>query len=250
MTKKHSVLLLIMILAISLSSMLFTGCGDEAADDGSGSSGEKKTEEQQTSEESKEIDEEYYKASALTEQPVPDPEDFVGKAKIGSAGGKKGIHSSKWTPRESAPWICVARAKDPVMRLRIAYAMKQAIKLDNVKYSGKKEKRVTFYEEAAKVDFDLPEVTGKCYTSCTSVASVCLRAAGFSKKVAPKLVYSDSNSSKTNLRKHLKELDDLFTCYETSDYTADPAKLEPGDILFSEHHVAVVIRSENRIEME
>ena len=197
--------------------------------------------------------EDLYKASALSDQPVPDPEDFVGKAKIGSAGGKKGIHGSKWTPREKAPWICVIRAKDPAMRLRIAKAMKQAIKLDNVKYSGKKEKRITFYEEASKVDFDLPEVNAECYTSCTSVASVCLRAAGFSKKVAPKLVYSDSKSPKTNLRKHLKEIADdfgIFAYYETPDYTADSSKLEPGDILFSEHHVAVVIRSENKVDLD
>ena len=245
--RKNLTLLILFILIFILAACVFVKCSGKSSDNDKDSSEKNKTEDVRSDEDN---EEDYYKESALSKQELPDPDEFVGKAKIGSAGGKKGIHSSKWTPRTKAPWICVARANDPAMRLRIAKAMKQAIKLDNVKYSGKKEKRVTFYEEASDVNFDLPEVTAECYTSCTSVASVCLRAAGFSKKVAPKLVYSDSKSPKTNLRKHLKELDTIFTCYETEDYTADSSRLQPGDILFSEHHVAVVIRSENIIKLD
>lgn len=175
-----------------------------------------------------------------------DPMEFVGAPTIASAGGE-GIHESKWTPREDAPWICVVRAKDPAMRLKIAQAMTQALELHQVGYSGDKEKRQTLYQEAAKVDFDLTKVTAECYTSCTSVASVALRAAGYPEDVAPQLVYSDSLSEKTNLRKHLTARPELFDAFTTEDYTASADKLQAGDILFSEHHVAIVIRSANPV---
>ena len=176
-----------------------------------------------------------------------DPMLYVGAPTIASAGGE-GIHDSEWSPRENAPWICVIRAKDPEKRLKIAEAMTQALELHQVKYSGDKEKRQTFYQEAAKVDFDLTKVTAECYTSCTSVASVALRAAGYPEEVAPQLVYSDSLSEKTNLRKHLAARTDLFDAFTTEDYTASADKLEAGDILFSEHHVATVIKSENPVD--
>ena len=177
-----------------------------------------------------------------------DPSLYVGEPVLASAGGE-GIHDSSWTPRESSPWICVVRAKDPEMRIKLARAMTQALDLHQVRYSVDKELRQTLYREAEAVGFDLTKVTAECYTSCTSVTTTAMRAAGFPEDVAPSLAYSDSTSEKTNLRKILCARPDLFDAYTTEDYTADSGRLQAGDILFSRHHTAVVIRAANPVPL-
>ena len=102
--------------------------------------------------------------------------DEHGKAYGGQAGDQTGnelstrayyVHSKGWR---------VFRPKDPEQGIMIARAAKAAC--DNPAIGYDQWQRLTLYNEAQKVGFDLAKVAVPCETDCSALVRVCCAAAG------------------------------------------------------------------------
>ena len=102
--------------------------------------------------------------------------DERGQAHGGQAGDQTGnelsvrpyyVHSKGWR---------VFRPKDPEQGLIIARAAKAAC--DNPRIGYDQWQRLTLYNEAQKVGFDIAKVAVPCETDCSALVRVCCAAAG------------------------------------------------------------------------
>lgn len=170
------------------------------------------------------------------------PDDFYGTPKYAGCGGG-GIYISKYKNRG---WTALYRPKDPATALAIANAAKEANKYKKVppvKYSADKKKRQTLYKEAEKVNFDFSQIKTKCYSSCSSFASVCARAGGIPKEYAKALTWSDKLPG--DLMKS-----GLYEKYTGKKYANDPNFWRPGDMLvLNGEHCYTVVQSKNKIDL-
>lgn len=182
----------------------------------------------------------YYSESVIIGQATADEHGNIRGGKAGDQTGKE-VATGKWSHSSKSGaynhWTHVFRAKDKATRLKLAQAMLDACANKHVGYDQGGHDRGTLYDEAKKVKWKIADVKKNCETTCASVVSVCLRAAGFPESVAPR--YYDS----TEIVKHLKGNKD-FTTYTSDAYTAHSNKLQPGDILVSKgHHTCMVVKS-------
>ena len=138
-------------------------------------------------------------------------------------------------------WDFVLRAKDPAIAKKLAANMIAACENDCVGYDQNSPDRNSLYDCAEANNWDIAGITTNCETTCASVVSVCLNAAGVN---VPRTwqsgeVYDDVMAT------------GQFIAYTSSDYTASPDKLLPGDILVTDGtHTAMVVESPNPFEFD
>ena len=190
----------------------------------------------------KSVDPGAYVSSPASASTNLNPDDFYGTVQYAGCG-RSGIYISKYKNRG---WTTLLRPKNPATAIGIANAARQANKYKNVppvKFNTDKQKRQTFYKESEKVNFDFSKVHKKCYSSCSSFASVCARAGGVPKKYAPALVYSDS------LPKRLIS-SGLYEEYKGKKYANNPDFWQPGDLLVLKGaHCYTVVQSKNKLKL-
>ena len=159
------------------------------------------------------------------------------------SGGEVSVSNWGYGKSSGSPyhWKYVFRAKDPSIGKALAEDMKAAAANNHIGYDQQSPDRYTFYEEAKKVNWDIAAITTNCETTCASAVSVCLNAEGIN---VPKLWYSGI------VARDLQNTG-LFYCFTSSDYTASPANLLPGDILVNpDKHTAMVVESPNLFQFD
>jgi hypothetical protein len=129
-------------------------------------------------------------------------------------------------------WIYAARFKDPAKAEIVARCMEAAAKNNNIGYDQKYPDRVSLYDAAKKVNFDVSKVNKKVETTCSSVVSVCINAAGVK---FPAKAYADNHE----IINELKSRNKYFT--EVTQSKKNTKHLNRGDILCSESHTAVAL---------
>lgn len=170
-----------------------------------------------------------------------------GKLRGCKAGDQSGgeVSTSSWSYGKSSGspyhWKYVFRAKDPEIAKKIAANMKAACANNHIGYDKNNPDRCSLYDQAKRVGWDISKISTNCETTCASVVSVCLNAAGVN---VPRMWYSGivyKDIMKTG----------QFECLTSSDYTASSAKLLPGDILCNpDRHTAMVVESPNKFTFD
>lgn len=168
--------------------------------------------------------------------------DERGKVKGGKAGDQTGREccTGKWSYSSNKNaynhWVYVFRAKNPKTAKKLAKKMLEACANDHVGYDQKIPDRYSFHEEAEKVGWDIKAITKNCETTCTSAMAVCLNAVGIpTRKIwTVNNVYADLKATQQ------------FYILSSKKYTRSSAYLEPGDILLSGCHGAMVVESPNK----
>lgn len=144
--------------------------------------------------------------------------DERGQAHGGVAGDQTGnelsvrpyyVHSKGWR---------VFRPKDPEKGLIIARAAKAAC--DNPHIGYDQWQRLTLYNEAQKVGFDLARVAVPCETDCSALVRVCCVAAGI-----------DVRNFDTSTEASALMATGAFEELTAAKYTKSGDYLRPGDIL-------------------
>ena len=148
-------------------------------------------------------------------------------------GGEVGI--GKWTYSSKSGaynnWKYVIRAKDPALAKKLADSMKKACLNNHIGYDQKAPDRFSCYDEAKAVGWDLSKIKNDCETTCASIISVCLNGAGINVGR-----YWDSSMVYNDLKQTGK-----FNIFSSSEFTASPNLLEPGDILLSDFDLPLVL---------
>ena len=160
-----------------------------------------------------------------------------------SAGDQSGseVDLGGWSCGGASSWDYVLRAKDPSIAKKLAANMIAACNNDHVGYDQDSPDRDSLYDAAKANNWDIAGITTNCETTCASVVSVCLNAAGVS---VPRTWCSGE------VRDDVMATG-MFDCYTSSDYTRSSAKLLPGDILVNDEvHTAMVVESPNPFEFE
>ena len=171
---------------------------------------------------------------------------YIGQACANERGGLSGgqagdqtkgeVRISKWG--SGYGWIYVYRAVDPAIRLKLAQAMKDTCANNNIGYDTKQPDRYSAYDLAEKNGHNIKDINKKCETTCSQAVSMCMRAAGVPKKYAPR--HFDIATMTRVMRTNK-----MFKCYRGKSYTQSTLKLQPGDILLSSHHTAIVTKAKN-----
>ena len=167
--------------------------------------------------------------------------DERGKVKGGKAGDQTGNEAAvaSWTYSSSSSafnhWNYVFRCKNPKTAKKLAKKMIEACENDHIGYDQQIPDRYSFHEEAEKVGWDIKAITTNCETTCTSAMAVCLNAVGIpTRKIwTVDHVYNDLYNTQQ------------FYILTSKKYTASSTYLEPGDILLSPCHGAMVVESPN-----
>ena len=158
--------------------------------------------------------------------------DERGKATGGMDGDNNGREvstQSYYVRSASAPWR-VLRAKDAGQAAQIAECMRRACENDNIGYN--QSRRLTLYNLARPLDFDVSRVTTPCATDCSALVRVCCAFAGIN--VAN---FTTSDEAKLLLATG------AFVELTASKYRTGSAYLREGDILVtpSKGHTVVVL---------
>lgn len=160
--------------------------------------------------------------------------------KGGLHGGKPGdqtgheVQISYWS--KGYGWLKVYRHKDPATRLKIAQYVMDACENNNIGYNVDKPNRYAAWDAAEKNGHDIKGIKTKGDTTCTQLVSMVLRAVGTPKKYAPR--FCDVAVAERVLPKN----PDLIELKGKA-YTTIPDNLEPGDMLLSSEHMAVVVKT-------
>lgn len=170
----------------------------------------------------------------------------IGQACANERGGLAGGKAGDQTGREVVitnwgagyGWIYVYRAKDPAMRLKLADAMTETCKNSNIGYDTAKPDRYSAWDLAEKNGHKISKINKKCETTCSQAVSMCMRAAGVPKKYAKR--HYDIVTMTAAMRGC-----PLFKVYKSRSYTKMSKNLQPGDILLSSHHTAIVVKAPN-----
>lgn len=159
--------------------------------------------------------------------------DEHGTYKQGKAGDqtKVEVYTCKWYNR---PWNVILRAKDSVIRDKIAKAMEMACKNDEIGYA--QYYRNTLWNDVKNNKFDTSKTTKAVNTDCSALVCVCCAYAG----VPTRYLYINNNSLTTStLKKNLIQ-SGMFEAITDSKYLTSDKYLKRGDILLYEgHHTAV-----------
>lgn len=154
--------------------------------------------------------------------------DERGKAYGGVAGDqtKKEVYIRSWY---SKPWHTVFRPKSTAIAEKIARAMEQACKNDNIGYD--QHQRTTLFTQAKAKKWDVSKVTVKCETDCSALVAVCCNAAGI----------TVSKDMYTGNEKTILSGTGKFTVYTSNKYVGTSDYLKRGDILLGNGHTAIVL---------
>ncbi len=129
-------------------------------------------------------------------------------------------------------WIYIARFKDPTKAEIVAKCMEDAANNNNIGYDQNYPDRISLYNAAKDVGFDVSKVKTKVETTCSSVVSVCINAAGVK---FPSKVYADNNKMINELKSRDKYFIEMTKSKKSTKY------LNRGDILCSSSHTAVAL---------
>ena len=156
-----------------------------------------------------------------------------GTYKNGQAGDqtKVEVYIRTWYNR---PWNVILRAKDNLVREKIATAMELACKNDKIGYS--QATRNSLWNNIKSVKFDPSKTTKEVNTDCSALVCVCCAYAG----VPIQYLQIGNNSLTTStLRKYLLQ-SGMFEAITDKEYLINDKNLLRGDILLYEgHHTAV-----------
>lgn len=156
--------------------------------------------------------------------------DENGNAHGGSAGDQNGkeVSTQNWY-KHSKGWR-VLRAKDAGKAAKIAQSMKAACANANIGYD--QYQRLTLYNAAQPLGFDVSKVTKKVECDCSSLVRVCLAYAGI--KVG---------NFRTTDQAKIMLASGEFTELTGSKYTDQSAYLKAGDVLVTrtQGHTVVVL---------
>ena len=140
-------------------------------------------------------------------------------------------------------WGYVIRAKDKNTAEKIASAMEKAVYNNHIGYDM--GQRLSLYNLAVKVGFNLEKVTKNCETDCSAAVAVALRYAGFSDSTVRG---TNGNLFVTATMVNKLRATGKFDIFKSKEYTQSPNKLLRGDILVLEgEHTAVVVHSVNDV---
>ena len=158
----------------------------------------------------------------------------IGNARIsefGTVNGKRGDQTGKEVMTQpfstGGKWEYCIRPKSATVAQKIAHAMVQACKNNNIGYS--QTDRTSLSVAAAKVNYDLSKV-GKCNCDCSALVAVCVNAAGI--HVSP---YMYTGNELALLKQTGK-----FTVITGADQCKRGKNLRAGDILLRKGHTAIV----------
>lgn len=153
--------------------------------------------------------------------------------KDGQAGDqtKVEVYIRTWYNR---PWNVILRAKDNIVRDKIAKAMELACKNNQIGYS--QLQRNTLWNNIKNNKFNPSKTTKEVNTDCSALVCVCCAYAG----VPIQYLQIGNNSLTTStLRKYLLQ-SGMFEAITDKEYLINDKKLLRGDILLYEgHHTAV-----------
>lgn len=160
----------------------------------------------------------------------------IGHASIDERGdfrdGKPGDQTGKevcirdWY---SAGWNKVIRPNKAKRAEKIAKAMEEACRNDNIGYS--QSSRSTLYTEAKEKQWEISKITQKCNTDCSALVRVCVCAAGI--EIGD--IYTGNEAA-------VLKNTGKFTILTDKKYTDEDRYLKRGDILLKEGiHTAIVL---------
>ena len=163
--------------------------------------------------------------------------DENGKASGGKPGDQTGkeIIVQNWYLRQGG-WTLVFRAKELTIAEKIAKAMEQACANNNIGYD--QSQRTTLYTKAKEVNWDLSKIKDKCECDCSSLAAVCVNAAGI---LINKNMYTGS-------QKVLLEATEQFNVLTDKKYLTKADYLKRGDIILGPGHTAIVLSNGVQVE--
>lgn len=157
--------------------------------------------------------------------------DERGKYSAGRAGDQDGqeVAIRSWYNR---PWNKVLRAKNPVVAEKIAKAMEDACRNENIGYD--QYERTTLYDLCKANGWNIKAVNRSCETDCSALVAVCVNAAGV--RVSGS-IYTGNESAAL-----LKTGE--FELLEAPKYLLTDEYLKRGDILLYEfHHTAIALEN-------
>lgn len=157
-------------------------------------------------------------------------------SKYGKLGDQttKEVRFDNWY---NGDWNVVLRPKDSKRAERIAVAMEQAAKNEQIGYT--QSQRITLYVEAIKVGFDLSKIETVCGCDCSSLVAVAVNAAGIT---VSRDIYTG------NMVKALMATGE-FEKYIAKQYLKEESYLKRGDILVHEgSHTAVVLTNGDKVD--
>ena len=135
-------------------------------------------------------------------------------------------------------WTHVYRAKDPAVRLKIAQAMKETCGNDCIGYNASPPNRYAAWDNAEANGHQIAKISKKGDTTCSEAVSMCMRAAGIPKAYAPR--HCDIAAYERVMKNN-----PYFDVFTAKAFLRSGAKLEPGDMCLSSHHVVAVVSSPN-----
>ena len=156
-----------------------------------------------------------------------------GTYKDGHAGDqtKVEVYIRTWYNR---PWNVILRAKDNLVREKIATAMELACKNDKIGYS--QVTRNSLWNNVKTANFDPSKTTKEVNTDCSALVCVCCAYAGVPIQY---LQISNNSLTTSTLRKYLLQ-SGMFEAITDKEYLINDKNLLRGDILLYEgHHTAV-----------
>ena len=156
-----------------------------------------------------------------------------GTYKDGQAGDqtKVEVYIRTWYNR---PWNVILRAKDNLVREKIATAMELACKNDKIGYS--QLTRNSLWNNIKTSNFDPSKTTKEVNTDCSALVCVCCAYAGVPIQY---LQISNNSLTTSTLRKYLLQ-SGMFEAITDKEYLINDKNLLRGDILLYEgHHTAV-----------
>ena len=159
--------------------------------------------------------------------------DENGTYKNGIAGDQTNqeVYIRAWYNR---PWNVILRAKDIIVREKIAEAMELACKNDNIGYN--QYQRNTLWNDIKNKQFNPSKTTKAVETDCSALVCVCCAYAG----VPIKYLYINNNSLTTSTLKKNLLASGMFEAITDKTYLINDKNLLRGDILLYEgHHTAV-----------
>lgn len=163
--------------------------------------------------------------------------DENGKARSGKAGDQTGkeVSTQNWYLHTKG-WR-VFRAKNPKQAEKIAVCMERACANDKIGYD--QSQRLSLYNIAKPVDFDVSKVATNCETDCSALVRVCCAFAGITLKNFTTLSQPDTLISSGEF---IELKDDKYT--KKSEY------LGRGDILVTktQGHTVVVLSNGSKFE--
>lgn len=169
----------------------------------------------------------------------------IGEARCNEHGGIYGGKPGDQTGKEvcignwyDGGWTHVYRAKDQSKRYLIAQAMMDTCNNSNIGYNASPPNRYAAWDNAEKNGHNIKGISVKGDTTCSEAVSMCMRAAGIPKQYAPR------HCDITAFTKVMKN-SPYFEAFTARAFLRSGAKLEPGDMLLSGHHVVAVTKSPN-----